>query len=153
LLTPVVARIACFSAITATERQVGNQTIMLKGRIALNGQPDIIIDNSFSSGNGTALFAVNDIARPLAMLYNSGFHALDVRGIEAEVTSRDSRSNGALTGLWIDKTEVQRGEIVEIQLFARHDNGSEFVERIPLVIPADAPIGPLVIVVGDGASM
>jgi hypothetical protein len=153
LLTPVLARIAFFSAITATERQIGNQTIMLKGRIALKGQPDILIDNSFSSANGTALFAVNDIARPLAMLYNSGFDALDVSGIEAEVTSTDNRSTGALTRLWIDKNEVQRGESVEIQLFARHDNGSEFVERIPLTIPADAPVGPLVIMVGDGASM
>src|SRR5256714_4102518 len=153
LLTPVLARISFFSAITATERQIGNQTIMLKGRIALKGQPDILIDNSFSSANGTALFAVNDIARPLAMLYNSGFDALDVRGIQAEVTSIDNRSNGALTRLWIDKNEVQRGESVEIQLFARHDNGSEFVERIPLQIPADAPIGPLVIMVGDGASI
>jgi SpoIVB peptidase S55 len=153
LLTPVLARIAFFSAIAATERQVGNQTIILKGRIALNGQPDIVIDNSFSSANGTALYAVNDIARPLAMLYSSGFDALDVRGIEAEVTSTDNRTNGALTRLWIDKNEVQRGEGVEIQLFARHDNGSEFVERIPLTIPADAPIGPLVIMVGDGAAM
>ena len=99
------------------------------------------------------LFAVNDIARPLAMLYSSGFDALDVRGIEAEVTSTDNRTNGALTRLWIDKNEVQRGEGVEIQLFARHDNGSEFVERIPLTIPADAPIGALVIMVGDGAAM
>src|SRR5262249_40136465 len=115
--------------------------------------PDIVIDNSFSSGAGAAMFAVNDISRPLAMLYNSGFDALDIRGIEAEITSTDNRSNGALTRLWIDKTEVQRGESVEIQLFARHDNGSEFVERIPLVIPADAPIGPLVIMVGDGTSM
>ena len=153
LLTPVLARIACFSAISATERQIGNQTIVLKGRIRLKGQPDIVIDNSFSSANGASLFAVNDIARPLAMLYNSGFDALDVRGIEAEVTSLDNRSNGQLTRLWIDKNEVQRGESVEIQLFARHDNGSEFVERIPLQIPADAPVGPLVIMVGDGAAM
>jgi hypothetical protein len=153
LLTPVLARIAFFSAITATERQVGNQTVVLKGRIALNGQPDIVIDNSFSTANGAAMYAVNDIARPLAMLYSSGFDALDVRGIEAEVTSTDARTNGTLTRLWIDKNEVERGESVEVQLFARHDNGSEFVERIPVTIPADAPIGPLVIMVGDGASI
>lgn len=153
LLTPVLSRMAIFSAIAATERQIGNLTITLKGRIALNGQADIVLDNSFSAANGTALFAVNDIARPLAMLYSSGFDALDVRGIEAEVTSTDSRSTGTLNRLWIDKNEVQRGESVEIQLFARHDNGSEFVERIPLTIPADAPIGPLVIMVGDGASI
>jgi hypothetical protein len=87
------------------------------------------------------------------MLYSSGFDALDVRGIEAEVTSTDARTNGTLTRLWIDKNEVERGESVEVQLFARHDNGSEFVERIPVTIPADAPIGPLVIMVGDGASI
>jgi hypothetical protein len=153
LLTPLLTKITMYSAITATERQIGNQTINLKGRILINGQPDIAIDNSFSSPNGVALFAVNDIARPLAVLFNSGFEALDVRGIEVEVTSADNRSGGTLSRLWIDKTEVRRGENIEIQVFARQDNGSEFVERIPLTIPADAPVGPLVIMVGDGASI
>lgn len=153
LLTPLLTKIAMYSAVTATERQVGNQTIKLKGRIAIKGQPDILLDNSFSSPNGVALFAVNDIARPLAALFNSGFDALDVQGIEVDMTAADNRSGGTLSRLWIDKTEVRRGESIEIQVFARHDNGSEFVERIPLAIPADAPVGPLVIMVGDGASM
>ncbi|MFP5262154.1 MAG: SpoIVB peptidase S55 domain-containing protein [Blastocatellia bacterium] len=153
LLTPLLTRIAIYSALTATERQVGNQTIKVGGRISVKGQPDIALDNSFSSANGAALFAVNDVARPLAALFNSGFDALDVQGIDVELTSADSRSGGTLSRLWIDKTEVRRGESIEIQVFARHDNGSEFVERIPLTIPADAPTGPLVIMVGDGASM
>jgi hypothetical protein len=96
---------------------------------------------------------VNAVAQPLAVLFNSGFNALDLRGIDVDVTSTDSRSSGSLNRLWIDKTEVHRGESVEMQAFARNDNGSEFVERIPLVIPADSPIGPLVITVGDGASL
>jgi hypothetical protein len=153
LLTPLLTKITMYSAITATERQIGNQTINLKGRIVVKGQPDIAIDNSFSSPNGVALFAVNDVARPLAVLFGSGFDALDVDRIDVEVTSADNRSGGTLSRLWIDKTEVRRGENIEIQVFARKDNGSEFVERIPLTIPADAPVGPLVIMVGDGASM
>jgi SpoIVB peptidase S55 len=152
-LTPLLTRITMFSAITATERQIGNQTLKLGGRIAVNGQPDIVLDNSFTSPNGAGLFAVNAVAQPLAMLFNSGFNALDLRGIEVEVTSTDSRSSGSLNRLWVDKTEVRRGESIEMQAFARNDNGSEFVERIPLVIPADAPVGPLVITVGDGASL
>jgi hypothetical protein len=99
------------------------------------------------------MFAVGAVAQPLSVLLNSGFNALDLRGIDVEVTSTDSRSSGSLNRLWIDKTEVRRGESIEMQAFARNDNGSEFVERIPLVIPADAPIGPLVITVGDGASL
>ena len=152
-LTPLLMKITMYSAINATERQIGNQTIKVKGKISVNGQPDISLDNSFSAPNGAALFAVNDAARPLMVLFNSGFDAVDVRGVEVDVTSTDARSTGALTRLWIDKTEVARGETVEIQAFARNDNGDEFVERIPLTIPADAPAGPLVIIVGDGASI
>ncbi|HTG15471.1 MAG TPA: SpoIVB peptidase S55 domain-containing protein [Blastocatellia bacterium] len=152
-LTPLLTRITMFSAIAATERQLGNQTLKLAGRIAVNGQPDVVLDNSFTAANGAALFAVNAVAQPLAVLLNSGFSALDLQGIDVDVTSTDTRSGGSLNRLWIDKTEVRRGESIEIQAFARHDNGAEFVERIPLVIPADAPIGPVVIMVGDGASM
>jgi hypothetical protein len=152
-LTPLLMKIAMFSAISATERQVGNQTIKLTGRIVVNGQPDVVLDNSFSVPNGAALYAVSAVERPLAILFNSGFDQLDLRGIEVEVTSLDSRSSGSLNRLWVDKTEVRRGEKIEIQAFARNDNGNEFVERIPLEIPADAPLGPLVVVVGDGASI
>jgi hypothetical protein len=152
-LTPLLMKIAMFSSILATERQIGNQTIKVTGRIAVKGHPDIVLDNSFSAPSGAALFAVTDVARPLAILFNSGFDAVDLGGIEVDVTSLDSRSSGTLNRLWIDKTEVRPGESVEIQAFARNDNGNEFVERIPLQIPADAPAGPLVILVGDGASI
>lgn len=152
-LTPLLTKITMFSAITATERQIGSQTLQLSGRIAVNGQPDVLIDNSFTSPNGAALFAVNAVSQPLAVLLGSGFNALDLKGIEVDVTSTDSRSSGTLNRLWIDKTEVHRGESIEMQAFARNDDGAQFVERIPLVIPADAPVGPLVITVGDGTSL
>lgn len=152
-LTPLLTKITMFSAITATERQIGSQTLQLSGRIAVNGQPDVRIDNSFTSPNGAALFAVNAVSQPLAVLLGSGFNALDLRGIDVDVTSTDSRSSGTLNRLWIDKTEVHRGESIEMQAFARNDDGAQFVERIPLVIPADAPVGPLVITVGDGTSL
>lgn len=151
-LTPLLTRMTLFSAISTTERQIGSQTLKLTGSVRMKGQPDIVIDNTFSAPNGAAMFAVNTVAQPLAMLLNSGFTALDLRGIDVDVTSVDSRSTGSLNRLWVDKTEVHSGENIEIQAFARNDNGSEFVERIPLVIPADAPAGPLVILVGDGAS-
>jgi hypothetical protein len=152
-LTPLLTRMTMFSAIAATERQLGNQTLKLTGRIAINGEPDVVLDNTFSAANGAAMFAVNAVAQPLAVLFNSGFSALDMKSIDLDITSTDTRSSGSLNRLWIDKTEARRGESIEIQAFARHDNGAEFVERIPLVIPADAPIGPLVILVGDGVSM
>jgi hypothetical protein len=152
-LTPLLTRIAVFSAINVTERQIGNQTINVKGRIAVKGHPDITLDNSFSAPSGVALFAVNEVARPLIALFNSGFDTLDISGIDLEIASSDDRSGGTLNRLWIDRIEARRGDQVEIQAFARNDNGNEFVERIPFTIPDDAPTGPLVIIIGDGAAM
>jgi hypothetical protein len=152
-LTPLLMRIAMSSAIFATERQVGNQTLKIGGRIEIDGQPDIQLDNSFSSPNGAVLFAVNAVAQPLAVLFNSGFDSVSVRGIEVNVTSTDNRSSGILNRLWVDKTEVRRGDTLEIQAFARNDNGSEFVERIQFQVPADAPEGQMLLIVGDGASV
>jgi len=146
-------RITLFSALSATERQVGSQTLKISGRISVKGQPDVVLDNSFSAPNGTAMFAIAAVAQPLAVLLNSGLGAVDLESMDVDITSTDNRSSGALSRLWVDKTEVRRGESIEIQAFARSDNGGEFVERIPLVIPADAPAGPLTILVGDGASI
>lgn len=152
-LTPVLVRISMAAAILATERQIGSQTLSLSGRIKINGQPDVILDNSFSAPTGVAAYTVNAVAQPLAVLLNSGFDAVDIGSIEVDVTSSDSRSTGVLSRVWIDKTEARRGETIELQVFARNDNGSEYVERVPVEIPADAPTGPLVVVVGDGASV
>jgi hypothetical protein len=152
-LTPLLMRISLFSAIAATERQVGQQTLKVSGRIQVNGQSDVVLDNSFTSPNGAAMFAIAAISQPVAVLMNSGLGSVDLKSIDLEVTSTDSKSSGTLNRLWVDKTEVRGGESIEIQAFARSDSGGEFVERIPLVIPADAPLGPLAILVGDGGSI
>lgn len=153
MLAPILMRIALTSAILGTERQMGPQTVKINGRIALKNQPDVILNNAFSLASGATAFAASSIERPFAVLLNSGFEGLEVEGIDVDVTSSDTRSMGVISRLWIDKTEVERGEKLEIQAFARKENGTEFVERIPVEIPQDAPIGALVILVGDGSSM
>jgi hypothetical protein len=152
-LTPILMKIATLAALSATERGVGNQTIKLSGRIGLAGQTDVLLDYTFSSPTGATVLAAASIERPLALLMNSGLEKVDLRTIDLEVTANDSRSGGTLTRLWVDKTEVRRGEAIEIQAFARNESGTEFVERIPLEIPADAPVGQLLVVVGDGTSI
>ncbi|HKY03462.1 MAG TPA: SpoIVB peptidase S55 domain-containing protein, partial [Blastocatellia bacterium] len=56
-LTPLLMKIAMVSAISATEREVGNHTVKLRGRIIVDGQPDVVLDNSFSMPGGAVIFA------------------------------------------------------------------------------------------------
>jgi hypothetical protein len=93
------------------------------------------------------------ISQPLNALVNSGFNDCEITGIKLDIVSRDARTRGALDRLWINQTEVKRGETIEIQAFARKEDGTEYIERIPLMIPADAPLGSLQVSVGDGAAI
>ncbi|HUK89572.1 MAG TPA: hypothetical protein VLZ81_04165, partial [Blastocatellia bacterium] len=152
-LTPLLMKLMTFSAVTATERSIGSQTISLNGRISIAGQPDLVLDNTFSTANGAVFQAVAAVEKPLAVLLGSGFDPIDITGINVDVTSNDARASGTLSRLWVDKTEVHRGDTIEVQAFARNDNGAEFVQRIPVKIPVDAPVGEVAVLVGDGNSI
>lgn len=152
-LTPILMQITTISTITTTEREIGDSTLQLHGSIKLKGQPEINLDDRLSVSMNAPMAAAFAIARPISALLNSGFKNLQFEKITFDITSRDARSRGQLDRLWINRSEVRRGEKLEIQAFARTEGGGEYVERIPLEIPQDAPLGQLQIIVGDGAAL
>jgi hypothetical protein len=152
-LTPILMQMTTLSTISSTERVVGDSTLQLRGRIALKGQPEINVENRLSTSVNAPLAAAFAISQPISVLLNSGFQDLLIERITLDIVSTDARNTGRLERLWINRTEVRRGETVEVQAFARTENGGEYVERIPIEIPADAPLGPLQIIIGDGPSV
>jgi hypothetical protein len=151
-LTPLLLSITVFNSIAARERSVGEATISVDGSIAVSGQPDIGVQRRFSSGNAS-LLAAGSISTPVAALLSSGFDNVNIKGINMDITSSEDKYAATLERISLDRTEVGRGENVEIQAYVRTDSGKQFVERIPVQIPADAPSGQLMIMVGDGATL
>lgn len=152
-LTPLFVNVTLLSTILGSERQLGDQTIDLSGTIRIAGQPAVGVTNRFAGNQNAALAASLSVAQPLQLLMGSGFRDVSVDGIEVEIRAAEERNLGMLTSLRVEKTRVARGETIELLAFARTEDGKEFVERIPVEIPRDAPIGKLSILVGDGASM
>jgi hypothetical protein len=151
-LTPLLLNISVFNSIAARERSVGEATISVNGSIAVAGQSPIVIQRRFSSGNA-ALLASGAIATPAAALLGSGFDNVNISAINLDIVSSEAKNAATLERISLDRTEVGRGENVEIQAYVRTDSGKQFVERIPVQIPADAPSGQLMIMVGDGATL
>ena len=151
-LTPILLNITIFSTIGSTERALGDSTIALRGQINVAGQQPIRIERRFSSMNAGAQAAAS-VAVPMAALLSSGFDNVDIGQITLDITSTDERMSGTLERIALDRTEVGRGETVEVQAFVRTDAGKQFVQRIPVKIPADVPRGQLVLFVGDGGAL
>ncbi|MGA1368785.1 MAG: hypothetical protein ACO394_09750, partial [Blastocatellia bacterium] len=92
-------------------------------------------------------------AQPVSTLLSTGFEDLAIEKIRYEIISRDVRESGQLDRLRVARTEVRRGETLDLQVVARLEGGREHVEPARITIPSDAPLGPLQLTVGDGAAL
>jgi hypothetical protein len=151
-LTPLLVTITVFNTINSRERALGESTVSIRGSIAVDGNKPIELERRFSAMNSSMLVA-GAIANPISELLSSGFDDVTIKGISLDITSSEEKQTATLDRISLDRTEVSRGERVEVQAYVRTDSGNQFVERIPVEIPADAPAGQLVITVGDGAAM
>jgi hypothetical protein len=151
-LTPLLMGITVFNSIGARERAQGDSTVSVHGSIAVEGQKAISLERRFSSANA-AMLTAGSVVGPVAELLASGFADVRIKSIVLDISSSEEKSNATLERISLDRTEVLRGESVEVQAYVRTDSGKQFVERIPVQIPADAPAGQLLITIGDGATL
>lgn len=151
-LTPLLLNISIFNTIISSERGLGDSTITVKGSIVVKGQETIQLDQRFSAANSPVL-AAGSVAGPISSLLGSGFDDVQIEGVNLNITSSDSRYSGTLERIAVDRTEVRRGEQIEVQAYVRTESGKQFVERIPVTIPEDATPGQLLIFVGDGGAL
>jgi hypothetical protein len=151
-LTPLLLNITLFNTITSSERALGDSTISLKGQIKVKGQDAIDIDRRFSANN-SAVLAAGSVAGPVSTLLTSGFDDVQLDGITLDIASTDSKYAATLERVALDRTEVRRGEKIEVQAYVRTESGKQFVQRIPVQIPEDAAVGQLLVFVGDGGAL
>jgi hypothetical protein len=97
--------------------------------------------------------AAGSIAAPTQTLLSSGFDNVNIKSITLDVTSSEEKNAATLERISLDRTEVERGDKLELQAYVRTDSGKQFIERIPVQIPYDAPSGQLTIMIGDGNSI
>ena len=151
-LTPLLLNITLFNTITSSERALGDSTISVQGEIRVKGQEPIKVDRRFSANNSPVM-AAGAIAAPVSALLTSGFDDVQLDGITLDIASLETKYAGTLERITLDRTEVRRGEKVEVQAFVRTESGKQFVQRIPLEIPDDAALGQLLVFVGDGNAL
>ena len=151
-LTPLLLNLTIFNTITSSERVLGESTITVKGEIKVKGQEPIQIDRRFSN-NQSHIQAAGSIAVPVGSLLNSGFDDVQLDGITLDISSSETKYAGTLERITLDRTEVRRGEKVEVQAYVRTESGKQFVQRIPVQIPEDAALGQLLVFVGDGGAL
>ena len=106
LLTPLFINVTLLSTILSSERQMGDQTIEMDGKIRIAGQPEIALSNRFAGNQNAAVAAALSVAQPLGLLLGSGFKNIAVDGVDVEIHASEQKEVGTLTSLRVEKTRV-----------------------------------------------
>src|ERR1700755_267230 len=151
-LTPLLLNMTVYSTITSSERSLGDSTVSVRGTIEVKGQEPVTLERRFST-TGAGINAAGSVAAPVQALLSSGFEGVELGPITLDIAASDSRRAASLDRISLDQNEVHSGETVEGQAYVRTESGKQFVQRIPVSIPADVPPGQLVLFVGDGGTL
>ncbi len=152
-LTPLLLNLAIYNTLVSTEKALGYSTLQMKGKIALEGQPEIQLEQTVSSAGDGPIGISLAVAIPVNYLMACGYEDLHLRNIQLEVSSFDDSRDVTLERIWYDRTEVRPGEEVMLNVFLKKENGQETEESYPIRIPEDVPSGTMQIMVGDGETM
>ncbi len=151
-LTPLLLNITIYNALVANERGLGEATIDISGEIGIRNQAPVLVASRLG-GMQSLQFAPLSFALPVNTLLRSSFDELEITGIKVRMKTHDGAQAALLERIAVDRTRVRVGETVEVQAFVRTDSGRTFMEKIPVTIPADAPLGPVSLTIGDGNSI
>lgn len=151
-LTPLLLNLTLVNTLGSSERTLGDSTITINGNIAMEGQSPVVVERRFSANNANAL-AAGSIAMPVSQLLASGFDNAHISRISIDIKSEENKREATLDRIALSRTEVRRGDQLEVQAFVRTDAGQVFVQRIPVSIPADIPPGQVLLFVGDGGAL
>ncbi|MCB9385385.1 MAG: hypothetical protein H6509_12290 [Bryobacterales bacterium] len=153
-LTPFLLEMAAFSAVDATERQLGPSTLRVNGRATFAGDaPDLDLGDVYSGPTGVAQQAALNTAAPLAFVMQSAGERLRIETIEIDVQSTPEQRTLRIARAWTDREAVKRGEAVRLFVLLRDGEGRETLHQESLAFPAHTQAGEVFISVSDAAGL
>jgi hypothetical protein len=150
VMTPLLAQMAVFSAIDATERSIGSQTFSVRGQFDFAAGP-VRVDDVYSGEVAVAAIASAGISVPLAYAFQSGFDAMRLEKISLDIGVVEKRGQQQIADL-IAPRAVHPGDEVELTVVLAGESGAETSQRVRYRVPVGAPAGPLSFTVSDATS-
>ena len=148
-LTPLIVNVGMQNSIGANERGLGDTTIEVQGEISVRGEESVKINRKFT-GPQAAAFAASAPAIPIAALLKSNFEGLDITAVTLNLSITEGSKTAALERIAVDRTQVRADDTLNVSVFSRTDSGRLIEHPVSVIIPKDAPVGPLSVVIGDG---
>ncbi len=149
VMTPLLAQMAVFSSIDATQRAVGPATYAIRGKIDFEGGT-VKLDNVYGGDIAVGTVASMGVAMPLSYSLASGFDALKLKNVSVDVTPVAKRNQLQIADLAAPR-QVRPGDDIEVIVGFTGENGVETSKSVHYRVPIGASPGTLYVTASDAA--
>lgn len=150
-LLPTLAAIGTLGAIDVAAPVAGLEGLDLRLDFDLGADGHLDLEQSFD-GAGAGIQAVLFLMATVDFLARTELAAVDLRGVEVEVTPFASPRAVTLVGLHAERAQAEPGETIALLLDVQPWRGEPERRRLAVKLPPDLPAGRYTLLVGDGAS-
>jgi len=154
-LTPLLMMTTVFNALQGMNQYGEETTYQLNGRIAVNGYPDVRMNNMFSpvDSSPTALNVALALGDHFGRIFGNPFEKPDIKGVSLEFDLEKERHSAVLENARTDVTEARPGDEIMIEAVLRPYRGERIVRQIPVRVPTSVSKGTLRILVSDAETL
>jgi hypothetical protein len=155
-LSPVAMMATVFNALHGMNEYGEETTYRMKGRISVDGYPDVALQDMFAAVDGGqpgAMLAAVSLGERFSRIYDNPYSMPDVRGVQLDFDIVHERRAARLESARTDLTEARPGDDIIIEAVLQPYRGEALLQHIPIHIPSSASKGPLRILVSDGDTL
>ncbi|MCK5221887.1 MAG: hypothetical protein KAR14_09935, partial [Candidatus Aminicenantes bacterium] len=131
LLTPAMVQLSVANIFLTEIQQYGFNSIKVDGKIFIENEKNIIIDDLFSGGNSYNEFADLLLAVNF-FLMNNKEKEIKIQKMDFNIDVSETVKRGEIINVLINKNEFRAGELMNIKIIIKNDRGSLSTESINL---------------------
>jgi hypothetical protein len=152
LLTPVLTYMSLLNALLAEYQEFGFQSIAVSGKIFIENEDNVILNDLFSGTMAfdefsTLVMAVN------YFLMNNQEKNIKIQKMDFEISGREAIKRAELENVLIDKNAYIPEEPIAIRMFLKNEKGADFEEQVSLKTPSLKPGSVFYLMVADAVEV
>lgn len=152
ILTPILASITIVNLASTEFQDFGYQSIQVNGKIYIEGESNIIIDDLYSGTDSFGEFS-NLLLAIHFFAMNNREKEIKVQKIDFEITGSEMLMRSNIENILVEKQAYLPGEMINVTLYLSNEKGSPFIEQTTLQAPNLKPGTEFYLMVADADEM
>lgn len=134
LLTPILASISLTNIFTAEYKQFGFQSLQVNGKIFIENEKNVVIDDLFSGPDSSNELGNLLLAITYFLMNNKDKH-IKIQKMDFSVNASERIMNTSIENVILNKQSFYSGELINIGIHLKNERGNDLVETLQIKAP------------------